>query len=1082
MKMTRRIGTGWGRRWAFLLLSSIACAASAALPEGVTQLEYIKGDGKTYFDTGWMLDPVADRFETTFALTVSENLTLWCTRDASSKNSQTMFSYGSSYVRSDFGASQREMSRTIPLTFGRRYTVSVSNATVVVDNGARADHSLQPDFTNAPGPLLLFAACNYYPDGSMSNLNYIGKHQLMSFKIWRNNELVRDWVPVRTADNLVTLADAVEGTILEPLGTGAFTAGPVANLQPFAFNAVAPTQFVSADRGETRPVLSVTDAETGVSLLPGIDYTVNFAGNDGEGIGQATLTPTEWSSCATGRVTTVEFPVLQAPPAEYERLEYIQGDGNSYLLTDYRPNAATDTLDVEYAFTRLEVVGTWCARKQANGDPQSFSLCFLQDGSTIKYRFDYGNGQVFANKGRLLTNVRYRVTAANRNLWASNGDNAFAADRIAAQGEAGGNLMIGAYYDGPAAYNPSSFSTQRYYAFKVKRSGRLIHDWVPVRTPEGDATLYDLVEGKALTPRGKNGAKGTFIAGPLPAVSVEIAEIPVQILPSDGGACTPAPVVTQAGTHRRLAAGTDYALSYANNGQAGLATLTVTGIGAYAGRLSPTTVPFAVAPALPEGLTRLEYIQGNGATRLLTDWTIRPHTDRVETDIELTDVANAAIWCSRGGTTGENTFTLFRLVGGNFRCDSTPNMITVGWSGLFPVNKTFRVSAQGGDFTVGDVRLPRTTGATFTQAGGPLMLFASYYAGTGSNLDFYSRHKSHYFSVYREGVLVRHWVPVRTSQGVATMCDLMTGSVLTPLGTGFIAGPLYADFDVTLADQLWDGETKVKPPVAVTNRLTGAALNLGADYRITYESNAAEGWGRATAYGLDGTPYAGQARSVDFRILLTLPEGYERLTYLQGDGKSYFLTDYMPHPKTDTVIFDFELRKPDTVTGLLCSREGGMNKSWSFCGMTGPNFRFDISWDQIQFWAPGMVPGMRFAVKMQNGTVTLSDGISATSKDNPLSLDASGGPMMMMAYYNNSTSLTATSFSFDRVYGCQVSRSGALLHDWVPVRTPDGVVTLHDRVTGDDLEPKGTGAFIAGPAWVCEGPFIPPHATILIVR
>ena len=96
--------------------------------------------------------------------------------------------------------------------------------------------------------------------------------------------------------------------------------------------------------------------------------------------------------------------------------------------------------------------------------------------------------------------------------------------------------------------------------------------------------------------------------------------------------------------------------------------------------------------------------------------------------------------------------------------------------------------------------------------------------------------------MYRQGTLVRRWVPVRTSGGVATVCDLMTGTTITPSGDGaFIAGPDFADFDVYVVDQAWDGEPRhaPKPFVAATNRTTGVALEPGRDYTVTYTNNAA---------------------------------------------------------------------------------------------------------------------------------------------------------------------------------------------------------------------------------------------------
>jgi hypothetical protein len=93
-----------------------------------------------------------------------------------------------------------------------------------------------------------------------------------------------------------------------------------------------------------------------------------------------------------------------------------------------------------------------------------------------------------------------------------------------------------------------------------------------------------------------------------------------------------------------------------------------------------------------------------------------------------------------------------------------------------------------------------------------------------------------------------------------------------------------------------------------------------------------------------------------------------------------------------------------------------------------------------------------------------------------------GVALTLLAYYNDSTTRVPTSCSAVRIYGCQVVRSGTLIHDWVPVRTPEGEVTLYDRVDGTTAEHAGTGHLIAGPSWAHEGPVVIPPGTIIIFR
>ena len=227
--------------------------AFAALPQGATPLAYIKGDKNTYLDTGWTICPTSDVFEAVISITDNSTIAFWCSRtyvNGKHSSSVTMFDFGTSYLRTDYNEVSSEISRNIKLLTGYPYTITVSNGTTVVSNGARVDIPMVSSFTNTPGPLILFAS-GYYANGVFQSADYFGNHSLHSFKIWRNGVLVRDFVPVR-ANNVVTLADAVEGGVLTPLGTGAFVAG--SNLDTIAspLAATVPPQLAREGAPEAR--------------------------------------------------------------------------------------------------------------------------------------------------------------------------------------------------------------------------------------------------------------------------------------------------------------------------------------------------------------------------------------------------------------------------------------------------------------------------------------------------------------------------------------------------------------------------------------------------------------------------------------------------------------------------------------------------------------------------------------------------------------------------------------------------------------------------------------------------------------
>ena len=122
---------------------------------------------------------------------------------------------------------------------------------------------------------------------------------------------------------------------------------------------------------------------------------------------------------------------------------------------------------------------------------------------------------------------------------------------------------------------------------------------------------------------------------------------------------------------------------------------------------------------------------------------------------------------------------------------------------------------------------------------------------------------------------------------------------------------------------------------------------------------------------------------------------------------------------------------------------------------------------------------MRHKVRMANKTATADCASSITAASAPAT---AGGTMMPLAYYSNPNNQVPASCAAMRIYGCRVVRSGTLIHDWVPVRTPEGVVTLYDRVNDTTPEFAGTGQLIAGPVWAHEGPVIFPKGTMMIIR
>ena len=143
------------------------------------------------------------------------------------------------------------------------------------------------------------------------------------------------------------------------------------------------------------------------------------------------------------------------------------------------------------------------------------------------------------------------------------------------------------------------------------------------------------------------------------------------------------------------------------------------------------------AGTLPAGYTEVRYIQGDGSKYIKTNYTPNPTTDKVEAVVEWPDSTslsgNQAIWCARNN--GNVKTWTHLLISGKIRLDYntttgtqlTPDVV----AGTIYTNTVDRnvITWSGSNDSQA-----HTADPNFTEAGGPVQLFASYTGSIGSNL------------------------------------------------------------------------------------------------------------------------------------------------------------------------------------------------------------------------------------------------------------------------------------------------------------------------------------------------------------
>ena len=183
---------------------------------------------------------------------------------------------------------------------------------------------------------------------------------------------------------------------------------------------------------------------------------------------------------------------------------------------------------------------------------------------------------------------------------------------------------------------------------------------------------------------------------------------------------------------------------------------------------------YAAGERIPAGYTEIEYIQGSGGSRLVTGYTPTPNADKIEAVVAFPTLDQTmTIWCARGSSTSTKSWTMFMLNNSGYKLRLDYNStVDKYFSPTVSKDTKYTVTVEGpvGTWT-GGTGVNHTKVADFT-AGGPVVLFSSYYSGTGNNKGNYGKHRLYSFKVWRNGNLIHYFVPCKDSSNNATMVDI----------------------------------------------------------------------------------------------------------------------------------------------------------------------------------------------------------------------------------------------------------------------------------------------------------------------
>lgn len=194
----------------FSVYPTFSAIAEVGLPEGYLQLSYIQGSGTQYIDTGFkpnnntrVVMDVESAVDGTFAF--------FGTRDTETTNAYILWQLSSTSIRSDYGANQ--VQQTVDSTKNRvvidKHEASCMYGSILIEN--------ESSTFSCANNLLLFTTST---GGTVDERKASAK--LYSCKIYDDDLLIRNFIPVKNDSDQVGLYDLIEEKFYANAGTGAF--------------------------------------------------------------------------------------------------------------------------------------------------------------------------------------------------------------------------------------------------------------------------------------------------------------------------------------------------------------------------------------------------------------------------------------------------------------------------------------------------------------------------------------------------------------------------------------------------------------------------------------------------------------------------------------------------------------------------------------------------------------------------------------------------------------------------------------------------------------------------------------------
>lgn len=210
--------------------------------------------------------------------------------------------------------------------------------------------------------------------------------------------------------------------------------------------------------------------------------------------------------------------------------------------------------------------------------------------------------------------------------------------------------------------------------------------------------------------------------------------------------------------------------------------------------------------------------------------------------------------------------------------------------------------------------------------------------------------------------------------------------------------------------------------------------------------------GAVGLYDLTGKQFYGNGGTGIFYAgppVVTLPEGYTQLMYLESSGTQYINTGFTPNQDA-RIQLDCERTAANATDHFFGVRTGNSASSAFAFYIYNSGWRWAYNNATISGTGPDIG---RYFIDANKNVTTINGDTTLTGTYGSFTA-AAAAPLFAML-----SAPSGISYGSFRLYSCRIYNNGLMVRDFIPCKNASGTLGLYDMVNGQFYANAGTGTF-----------------------